>query len=118
MAKRNKLPDWYWTRDLHDANIISAAIKESDWDPSDNCLILKIDCKGALFERDITEIRFYKFRILTTGFNMNDLNGGWWLSDELTQRGDRYYLDLRFDTKECKTRRLEIKFQKAEVIRG
>lgn len=115
---KTKLPDWYWTRGLHDANIISATVKESDWDPTDNCLIFKIDCEGALFEADITEIRFYKFKILTTEFKMEDLSGGWWLSDEVTAVGDHYTLELRFDTKKCKTRRLKLRFQNAEVIRA
>ena len=47
--KENKVPDWYWTHGLHDANIISATKKESDWNPDDNCLIFKIDCDGAMF---------------------------------------------------------------------
>ena len=38
---QNSSPEWYWTRGLHDANIISATKKESDWNPTDNCLILK-----------------------------------------------------------------------------
>ena len=117
MAK-NKLPEWYWTRGLHDANIISATIRESDWDPSDTSLIFKIDCEGALFEIDITEIRFNRFKILTSEFKMEDLQGGWWLYDELTQKGDHYLLELKFDTKKCKTRRLLIRFQNAEVIRA
>lgn len=116
--KQKKAPEWFWTHGLHDANIVSAMIKESDWNPTDNCLILKIDCGGALFEADIIEIRFYNFKILTSDFDINSLNGGWWLSDELTQKGDHYFLELRFDTIKCKTRRMEIRFHKAEVIRG
>lgn len=111
------MPDWYWIHGLHDANIISAAVKESKWNPTDNCLILQIDCEGVLVEAGITEIRFYNFKILTSDFDLDSLNGGWWLSDELTQKGDRYFLALRFDTVKCKTKHFEMKFQKVEIIR-
>ena len=47
---QNNSPEWYWTRGLHDANIISVTKKESDWNLTDNCLILKIDCNGALLQ--------------------------------------------------------------------
>ena len=55
---QNNNPEWYWTHKLHDANIISATEKESKWNPTDNCLILKIDCNGAFLDADITEVRF------------------------------------------------------------
>ena len=115
---QNKFPEWYWTHGLHDANIVSAMKKESDWNPRDNCLILKIDCNGALFEADITEIRFFNYKIKTIDFDISLLNGGWWLSDEVVTKGDQYLLDLKFDTAKCKTKHLEITFSRAEVIRG
>ncbi len=114
---QNRLPEWYWTHGLHDANIISVTKKESSWNPDDNCLILKIDCEGALFEADITEIRFYNYKIKTSDFDISWLNGGWWLSDELSKHDNRYLLDLKFDTAKCKTKHLEITFHRAEVIR-
>ncbi len=117
MAKSN-IPEWYWSNGLHDAKIVSATVKESDWDISDNCLILKIDCDGALFEADITEIRLYKFKVLTSDFKMDCLNGGWWIFDELTVKGNHYVLDFKFVTEKNKSRRVEIRFQKAEVIRN
>ena len=114
---QNSLPEWYWKHGLHDANIISATKKESDWNPTDNCLILKIDCDGALGEADITEIRFYNYKIKTSDFDISLLNGGWWLSDEIVTKSDCYSLDLKFDTAKCKTKHLEISFRRAEVIR-
>ena len=114
---QNKSPEWYWRYGLHDANIISATKKESDWNPTDNCLILKIDCNGAMHEANITEIRFYNYKIKTSDFDISLLNGGWWLSDEMVTKGDRYLLDLEFDTAKCKTKHLEISFRRAEVIR-
>ncbi len=117
MKYEMKIPDWYWSRGLHDANIISVTKKESNWNPMDHCLIFKIDGEGALFEADITEIRFYNFKILTEGFDIQLLNGGWWLSDELSQKGNHYLLELQFDTAKCKTKRLKMRFQRAEVVR-
>jgi hypothetical protein len=114
---QNSLPEWYWSLGLHDANIILVTKKESNWNPDDNCLILKIDCNGALFEADITEIRFYNYKVKTNDFDMSLLNGGWWLSDEITKKYDRYLLDLEFATAKCKTKHFEIIFQRAEVIR-
>ena len=118
MKKRNNFPEWYWSHGLHDANIVSATKKESDWSVDDYSLILKIDCEGALFETNITEIHFYNYKILTSNFDINVLNGGWWLSDELTSKDDGYLLNLTFDTKKCETRNLKIRFQKIKVIRS
>ncbi len=112
---KKKMPDWYWNHGLHDANIVSAIKKESDWDPDDNCLMLKLDCDGALGEADITEIRLYNFRIHSSDINL--LNGGWWLSDALQEKDDRYFLELKFDTVACKTKIMKISFKRAEVIR-
>ena len=114
---RNQTPDWYWSRGLHDAKIISVSTKQSNWNPEDNCLTFKISCDGALFETDITEIRFHNFRIKTNDFDINLLNGGWWLSDELSESGNQYLLELKFDTIKCKTKVIQITFKKAEVIR-
>ncbi len=114
---QNNLPEWYWTYGLHDANIISATNTESNWSPNDNCLILKIDCEGAMFETDITAVHFYNYKIKTNDFDVSLLKGGWWLSDEITKKGDHYLLDLKFDTAKSKTKHLEIVFQRAEVIR-
>lgn len=111
------LSQWYWSRGLHDANIISAIKKESGYNPNDNYLALKIDCSGALFETTITEIRFYNFKIKTDNFDINSLNGGWWLSDQLSIKGNHYLIDLKFETSKCKTRRLELTFSRAEVIK-
>lgn len=115
---QNDLPEWYWKHGLHDANIISATTNDSSWNPEEHCLILKMDCDGAMFEADITEIRFYQYKIKTNDFDVSLLNGGWWLSDEMVRKGNYYRLDLKFDTAKCKTKHLEITFRHAEVIRA
>ena len=115
--KDTKTPQWYWSRGLHDARIISATIKESAWNPDDTRLILEIDCDGALFEKDIVQIRFDNFKNKTTDLDINLLNGGWWLSDELVVKGDHYFIDLKFDTAKCKTKHIEFTFSDAKVKR-
>ncbi len=114
---QNKEPEWYWTRGLHDAKIVSATTKESDWNPDDDCLTFKMNCHGAMFESDIKEIHFYNFKILTNNFDINLLNGAWWLSDELTQQDNHYLLELEYDTAECIAETVNFTFKRAEVIR-
>ena len=114
---QNKEPEWYWTLGLHDAKIVSVTTKESDWNPDDNYLSLKLNCKDALFETDIKEIRFFNFKTLTNDFDINLLNGGWWLSDELTEEDNCYMLELEFDTAECISETVKFTFKRAEVIR-
>ena len=114
---KNDLPDWYWSPGLHDAKIISVKKKESNRNPKDNCLILKINCQGAVFETNITEIHFYNYKIKKNDFNINLLNDGWWLSDELLKKDDHYLLDIKFETVKRKRKHLEISFQRAEVVR-
>ena len=117
--------EWDWVYTLHDAKILSVLQKDIPWDPAkkipdNNCLIMKIDCNGLpreTREKNIIEIRFYNFKVLTIDFDLNALNGGWWLSDDITQKGERYFMELRFDTAKHKTKRLELRFARVEVIR-
>ena len=64
-----------------------------------------------------THPKQYNYIINTSDFDISLLNGGWWLSDELASKGDRYLFDLKFDTSKCKTKHLEMIFSRAEVIR-
>ncbi|MBO5324288.1 MAG: DUF4085 family protein [Oscillospiraceae bacterium] len=116
--KENKTPEWYWVYGLHDAQIISVTTKESGWNPKDNCLILKLNCDGVVGDANIVEIRFFNFKILTNGLDINLLNGGWWLSDDLSEIDNRYLLELKFDTAKCNTQQLKLRFMRAEVIRA
>lgn len=113
--EKSKAPKWYWTRGLHDAKIVSVLKKESKWNPEDNCLILKINGDGAMGEANITEIRFYNFKINCGDISL--LNDGWWLSDELQEKGNGYFLRIKFETTKCKTKNLEFVFRRAEVDR-
>ncbi len=114
---KNNVPTWYWTYGLHDAHIVSATIKESAWNPADKQLILNIDCDGVVGESNITQIRFKNFKTKPADFELSLLTGGWWLWDELENKGDHYLLELRFDTKKCKRKNVVLIFDSAEVIR-
>lgn len=114
---RNSTPDWYWPMGLHDARILSVTEKKSPRNPEERQLIFKLDGDWAIYERDITEIRFLRCTIKTKDFDLSTLQGGFWLWDELTQRGDRYHMELEYDTAKCKTRHVTLTFDRAEVIR-
>ena len=55
------LPDWYWKTGLHDAKVkeINELKLEREWKaayPAGNLLELCLDCKNAIFERNIKKI--------------------------------------------------------------
>lgn len=110
-------PEWYWIRGLHDAKIISAIINESDWNPINENLMLKMNCHGAMYEQDIDEISFYDIKFLTEGFDETLLNGSWWIADELTENDDIYVLKLDFDTADCIRETVQFTFKRAKVSR-
>lgn len=119
---QNGLPEWYWERGLHDANIITVSELQLVPDykekyPRFNCFQIELYCSNAMYERKIKRICLFNYKIKTTDFDINWLNGGWWLSDTITNKGDYYLLDMKFDTAKCKTKHLEVSFKQAEIIR-
>ncbi len=119
---QNSLPEWYWTRGLHDANIISVSELQlvpnyKEKNPKFNCFEIELDCNNAIYERNIKRIRLFNYKIKTNDFDKSLLNGGWWLTDEIINKGDYYLLDVKFETAKCKTRHFEIAFKQAKVIR-
>ena len=120
---QKSLPEWYWTRGLHDAKILSVSELQLtpnylEKNPKINCFKIELDCDNAMYEYNIKTIRLYNYKIKSNDLDINLLNGGWWLSDEIINKGDQYYfLNIKFDTAKCKTKHLEIAFKQAEVIR-
>ena len=110
-------PDWYWSAGLHDAKIISVTETQSPRNPEERQLIIKLDGDWAIYERDIREIRLLGYRVKTKDFNLSTMQGGFWLWDDLTRRGDRFHMELAYDTAKCKTRHVTLTFDNAEVIR-
>jgi len=76
------LPDWYWVSGLHDACIVGVELFEFPFDYSKfaggknrydrNLMTLKINAKGALFDRTVKEIRFFNYKILTDHISLED----------------------------------------------
>ena len=105
----NNPPEWYWKAGLHDACIIGVeayklsfdyskyAVNKSKYDR--NILSLKIDAKGALFDSNVKEIRFYNYKILPESIDLPSINFTgknklWWLSDKLIERNGKYEFDV------------------------
>lgn len=115
-------PKWYWKRGLHDARILSAESLDLSYEYTVeksyyNCFAFKLNGEDAMFEQDITEIRLYNFKILSSPFDISELQMGWWIADELSKNNGWYRLNLEYENKKCKPRKISISFETAEVIR-
>ena len=81
---------------------------------------MKIDAKGALFDREVTEIRLFNYEIVTTHIRLEEREAMWWLLDKLTACDDGYQLeidlqDLDSDPTDFTFR---VRFERAEVDRN
>ena len=119
-------PEWYWKSGLHDARIIKVEALEFPIDYSKmgrgrekqyrNMLSFKIDSSNALFDRDVKEIRFYNYTIISKEISFDDMNAIWWMSDTLINESGKYFLKIdMLDSSEDFT--FTIKFEAAEVER-
>ena len=116
------LPGWYWSSGLHDAVITSFEEQVLEYDhtvsnPIRNCLSLKIDAKGALYDNTMKEIKLYNYKLITDLGVLNEYN--WWLDDNLTKNGYCYTLQIRLEL--CRGRKetvFSVRFENAEVIRS
>lgn len=140
MPKRNRkksdldrdanAPQWYWKRGLHDACITQVERFDFPYDYGEytgtknkndrNLLRMKIDAEGALFDREVTEIRLFNYEIVTPHIHLEGREAVWWLSDSLTACDKGYLLeidlqDLHGDPSDFV---FKIKFERAEVDRN
>ena len=74
---QDTLPQWYWSKGLHDAELLEARLEEST-------LTLRLDSRGALMQNDIREIRFYGCRLKTPLPQPGRRCHVYWLGDTLT----------------------------------
>ncbi len=122
-------PEWYWVSGLHDACIMQIETFEFPFDYNRfigqkskynrNCLSLKINAKGALYDCSIKEIRFYNYKVLTNHISLNNRKEVWWLADRLSDHGDFFTLEidlLDFDS-DPEDFTIKIQFDRAEVDR-
>ena len=122
-------PEWYWIYGLHDACIMQIESFEFPFDYNKfigekskynrNCLALKIDAKGALYDNSVKEIRFYNYKVLTEHISLHNRKEVWWLADRLSDQGDFYTLeiDLQDLNSYPEDFTIKIKFDRAEVCR-
>lgn len=111
------LPQWYWTRGLHDATILRAEQIDVAAVPGgayeQNCLQLHLDTRIALFDTSISSIRFYNYKVLSED---TALEGAWWLSDTIRTVGSKYLLEIQLQNgREIQT--FAIRFTRCEVER-
>lgn len=117
----NQLPDWYWKRGLHDAQIVSVSesiltpnYKEKN--PKYNCLEIKLDSEGALYETDIKKICLYNYKIRT---QIDISKKIWWMSDtiQLLDNG-KYLLEIEYVTIKEDHKQFVIEFEIPEIERS
>ena len=122
-------PDWYWVNGLHDACIVDVEYFEFPFDYNKfvgnknsydrNLMLLKINASGALYEKDIKEIKLFNFKIITNNIELQGRKKVWWLADRLTEKDGHYYLEIDLQDFDSYPEdfTFEIKFDRAEVIR-
>lgn len=108
-------PDWYWKFGLHDAKITLIC---EDFEKGRRFLDIHIDARGALFEREITRIRFYDYKIIAPE-DISVFENGYWMGDSLEKLDSGKYL-LKADVT-CNNDKdlvhFEIRFANAETQR-
>ncbi len=114
-------PDWYWYYGLHDAEIseINELQLLPDYKsktPKYNCLEIALDCRGALYETNITKINLYNYKIILGNLPSNTEKKIWWIGDTLTvNHAKKYILNLKLENASGKRIDLEIKFEDASI---
>lgn len=97
MGIHSNMPEWYWIRGLHDAQILEKqyinGYKVGISSRFTNCLELVIDAKQAMFDTTVKSIRFYNYKELTPEVNIANV---WWISDNLSYCNGRYVLEIAF----------------------
>ena len=107
-----KLPDWYWTRGLHDAVVLSVISRE-------NCLEICLDSTNAMLERDIKKISLFNYKIQTPEVKLSELTNVWWLRDNIqTLPNHRYLLEIIFENGKRKRKSFTVLFKNASIERG
>ena len=112
---QNTLPEWYWSKGLHDAELLEIHL-EGD------TLTLRLDSRGAVMQNDLREIRLYGCRLKTPLPQPGRKCHVYWLSDTLTPLPDgQWKLSVTFEVlTHGKTERqpLTAIFETAETVKA
>ena len=124
--EKPKLPEWYWHRGLQDAKIVRIEKLELPYDykqriPTRNCFVVHMDSKQAMFDTSVREIRLFNYKILTAELSSSDIEGTYWITDQLTEENGKYVLQV--ELRNCRRKStynfiLKIRFESAEIIRN
>ncbi len=117
------LPDWYWSRGLHDAVLL--AVHELalpvNWKERPlryNCLEWHLDGRNALFETGIRCICLYNYTLLAGELERAREPRTWWFSDTLTVEDKGYRLEVVLEHGNGDRSTLDIRFAEAVVERN
>lgn len=122
-------PTWYWVDGLHDACIHNIEAFEFPFDYNRftgekraynrNCLTLRMNSEGALYDNTVKEIQFFNYKLLSDPLLLENRKTMWWLCDRLTKCDDHYILeiDLQNFDRNPQDFTLRIQFERAEVDR-
>lgn len=118
----DQIPDWYWKGGLHDAQVLS--ITESllpiDWkskDPLRNCLEIGLSCRYAMFERNITKIKLFNYK-LSLPLPVLSYDSVWWISDAISMNANGLcHLEIELVSGRKNKIFLKIDFESAEIER-
>ena len=124
--EKPKLPEWYWNRGLHDAKIVRIEKLELPYDykqriPTRNCFVFHLDSKQAMFDTSVREIRLFNYKILTADLSSTDVEGTYWITDQLTEENGKYVLQVELQNCGKNSRcnfLFKIRFESAEIIRN
>ena len=80
-----------------------------------------MDSKQAMFDTSVREIRLFNYKILTAELSPPDIEGTYWITDQLTEENGKYVLQV--ELRNCGRNStynfiLKIRFESAEIIRN
>ena len=117
------LPEWYWSRGLHDAIVKSVHLKEFSFNPRDknqirNSLIIEVDSRCAMYDTTICTIRFINInKKALDNRELSSLIGSWWIKDDLSfcQNKRKWTIKNLFGKTKTKTVSLNFCFDYVEI---
>ncbi len=120
----SSLPDRYWSRGLHDAEIceIRELAFEVDWKSATrrrNSMIWILNSRPAMFETNVRSISFHNYKVLSDGGDLDRIRmqRTWWVRDTLTVSDGKYLLTVTLRCAFGDPFDVRIRFEEADVER-